>query len=96
VVAYKTSGEAYGQYTVDKNTHIYNTQMEILLTSFIERPTISFPKQRFVAGGAAAVTVAGRLLLGIRLGFHHHAPEQRATFFAHEKIGESTRNMPQA
>jgi len=33
-------------------------------------------KQRFVAGGAAAVTVAGGLLLGIRLGFHHHAPQQ--------------------
>jgi len=33
-------------------------------------------KQRFVAGGAAAVAVAGGLLLGIRLRFHHHAPQQ--------------------
>jgi len=31
-----------------------------------------------VSGGAAAVAVAGGLLLGIRLGFHHHAPEQLA------------------
>jgi len=29
-----------------------------------------------VAGGAAAVAVAGGLLLGIRLRFHHHAPQQ--------------------
>jgi len=40
----------------------------------IETPRL--PKQRFVAGGAAAVAVAGGLLLGIRLGFHHHAPQQ--------------------
>jgi len=35
-------------------------------------------KQRFVAGGAAAVAVAGGLLLGICLRFHQHAPQQRA------------------
>jgi len=35
-------------------------------------------KQGFVAGGAAAVAVAGGLLLGIRLRFHHHAPQQLA------------------
>jgi len=29
-----------------------------------------------VAGGAAAVAVAGGLLLRIRLRFHHHAPQQ--------------------
>jgi len=39
-------------------------------------------KQRFVAGGAAAVTVAGGLLLGIRLCFRHHAPQQLAAFLA--------------
>jgi hypothetical protein len=33
-------------------------------------------KERFVAGGAAAVAVAGRVVLGIRLRFHNHAPEQ--------------------
>ena len=33
-------------------------------------------KQGFVAGGAAAVAVAGGLLLGIRLRFHNHAPQQ--------------------
>ena len=33
-------------------------------------------KQRFVAGGAAAVAVAGGLLLGIRLRFHNHAPQK--------------------
>jgi len=35
-------------------------------------------KQGFVAGGAAAVAVAGGLLLGIRLRFHNHAPQQLA------------------
>jgi len=35
-------------------------------------------KQGLVAGGAAAIPVAGGLLLGIRLRFHHHAPQQLA------------------
>jgi len=35
-------------------------------------------KQRFVAGGAAAVAVAGGLSLGIRLRFHEYAPQQRS------------------
>jgi len=35
-------------------------------------------KQGFVAGGAAAVAVAGGLLLGIRLSFHNHAQQQLA------------------
>jgi hypothetical protein len=46
----------------------------------IEAPRLT--KERFVAGGAAAVAVAGGLLLGIRLRFHHHAPQQLATFLA--------------
>ena len=33
-------------------------------------------EEGFVAGGAAAVAVAGGLLLGIRLRFHNHAPQQ--------------------
>jgi len=40
------------------------------------------PKQGFVAGGAAAVAVAGGLLLGIRLRFHKYAPQQLAIGFA--------------
>jgi len=39
-------------------------------------------KQGFVAGGAAAVAVAGGVVLGIRLGFHHHAPKQPAVCLA--------------
>jgi len=31
-----------------------------------------------VAGGAAAIPVAGGLLLGIRLRFHNHSPQQLA------------------
>ena len=33
-------------------------------------------KQGFVAGGAAAVAVAGGVGLPIRLRFHNHAPQQ--------------------
>jgi len=33
-------------------------------------------KQRFVAGGAAAVAVAGGLSSGIRLRFHKYTPQQ--------------------
>ena len=39
-------------------------------------------KQGFVAGGAAAVAVTGGLVLGIRLRFHNHAPEQLSTRLA--------------
>ena len=42
----------------------------------IETPWLT--KERFVAGGAAAIAVAGRLLLRIRLRFHNHAPQQLA------------------
>ena len=44
----------------------------------IETPRLT--KQRFVAGGAAAVAVTGGVVLGIRLRFHNHAPQQLATF----------------
>jgi len=42
----------------------------------IETPWLT--KQGLVAGGAAAVAVAGGLLLGIRLRFHNHTPQQLA------------------
>ena len=42
----------------------------------IHTETPRLTKQGFVAGGAAAIPVAGGLLLGIRLRFHHHAPQQ--------------------
>ena len=48
---------------VNAITHIY-----------IKPPRL--PKQGFVAGGAAAIAVAGGVVLGICLGFHHHAPQQ--------------------
>ena len=48
---------------VNAITHIY-----------IKPPRL--PKQGFVARGAAAVAVAGGVVLGICLGFHHHAPQQ--------------------
>jgi len=47
------------------------------------------PKQGFVAGGAAAVAVAGGLLLRIRLRFHNHAPQQLAIHLAlHQQVAD--------
>ena len=42
----------------------------------IEAPWLT--KERFVAGATAAVAVTGGVVLGIRHGFHKHAPEQAA------------------
>jgi len=39
-------------------------------------------KERFVAGGAAAVPVAGGVVQGIRSRFHHHTPQQAAVCWA--------------
>jgi len=44
----------------------------------IDIPMPWVPKQGFVAGGAAAIPVAGGLLLGIRLRFQKYAPQQLA------------------
>ena len=52
-------------------------------------------KERFVAGGAAAEAVAGGVVLGIRLGFHHHAPEQAAVLLAfHQHATDEVRGRP--
>ena len=39
-------------------------------------------KRGLGAGGAAAAAVAGEVVLGIRLGFHHHPAEQAAVLLA--------------
>jgi len=44
----------------------------------IDIKTPRLPKEGFVAGSAAAVAVTGGVVLGIRLGFHNHAPQQLA------------------
>jgi len=49
-------------------------------------------KKGFVAGGAAAVAVAGGLLLGIRLRFHNHSPQQLAIRLAfHQEAANQLR-----
>ena len=50
--------------------------MNAIAHNHVKPPRLT--KERFVAGGAATVAVTGRVILGIRLGFHHHAPEQAA------------------
>jgi len=39
-------------------------------------------KERFIAGGAAAVSVASGVVLGKRLRFHNHAPQHLAIVLA--------------
>ena len=39
-------------------------------------------KERFVLRTPAPVAMAGGVVLGISLGFHHHAPQQLATLLA--------------
>ena len=52
----------------------------------IDVKTPRLTKQRFVAGAAAAVAVAGGLVLRIRLRFHNHAPQQLAFGLALHKL----------
>jgi hypothetical protein len=49
----------------------------------IETPWLT--KEGFVAGAAAAIAVAGRLLLRIRLRFHHRGPQQLSSGLAFHK-----------
>jgi len=52
----------------------------------------SLTKQRFVAGGAAVIPVAGGVVLGIRLPFHNHAPQQLAIRLAfHQEAANQLR-----
>lgn len=44
----------------------------------IDVKTLWLTKERFVAGGAAAIAVAGGVVPGIRLLYHHQTPEQAA------------------
>ena len=49
-------------------------------------------KERFVARGAAAVAVAGGVVLGIRLRFDNHPPEQLAIGLAfHQQAANEVR-----
>lgn len=51
-----------------------------IAANHIKPPRLS--KQDFIAGGAAAVAVAGGLYMAIRLRFHNHPPKQLATCLA--------------
>jgi hypothetical protein len=49
-------------------------------------------KEGFITGAAAAMPVAGGLLLGIRLRFHNHAPQQLAIGLAfHQQAADQLR-----
>ena len=54
--------------------HHIHAVVDAIAHIHIKTPRLT--KERFVAGGAAAIAVAGGVVLGIRLGFHHHTPKQ--------------------
>ena len=56
------------------NIHSLDAVVNAIAHIDIKAPRLT--KERFIAGGAAAVPVAGGVVLGICLGFHHHAPQQ--------------------
>ena len=56
--------------------HHFHAVVNAIAHIHIKPPRLT--KQRFVAGGAAAVAVAGGVALAIRLRFHNHAPQQLA------------------
>ena len=62
------------------NRHPLHAVVNAIAHIHIKPPRLT--KERLVAGRAAAVAVAGGVVLGIRLRFHNHAPQQLATFLA--------------
>ena len=60
--------------------HPFHAVMDAIADIDVKTPWIT--KEGLVAGGAAAVAVAGGVVLGIHLRFHHHTPEQAAVCLA--------------
>ena len=61
-------------------SHSFHAVVNAIAHIYIKQPWLT--KERFVAWGAAAEAVAGGVVLGIRLGFHHHSPQQAAVLLA--------------
>ncbi len=56
--------------------HHFHAVVNAIVHIHIETPWLT--KERFVAGGAAAIAVAGGVVLGIHLFFHNRAPKEVA------------------
>ena len=70
--------------------HSFHAVVDAIAHVDIKPP--SLPKQGFVAGAAAAIPVAGGVVLGIRLRFHNHPPKQLATCLAlHQQAADQLR-----
>ena len=63
---------------MERNAESVNHHIDAVVNAIaqIDIKPPRLPKQRVVAGGAAAVAVAGGVVLRIRLRFHNHAPQQ--------------------
>ena len=67
--------------------HHFDAVVNAIAHIHIKPPWLA--KERFIAGGAAAVAVASGLGLAIRLRFHNHAPQQLAIGLAfHQKASD--------
>ena len=70
------TGAYVNAYPLRSDVHHIDAVVYPIAHIHIKPPRLT--KQGFVAGSAAAIAVAGGLLLGIRLRFHNHAPQQLA------------------
>ena len=68
------TGAYVNAYPLRSDVHHIDAVVNAIAHIHIKPPRLS--KERFVAGGAATVAVTGRVILGIRLRFHNHAPQQ--------------------
>ena len=68
------------RFAIPVHVHSFHAVVNAIADIHIKPPRLT--KERFVAWGATAEAVAGGVVLGIRLGFHHHAPEQAAVCLA--------------
>ena len=69
------------------NVHPFDAVVNAIAHIHIETPWLS--KERFVAWGAVAVSVAGGVVLGIRLGFHHQTPQQAPVVLAFHQLADN-------
>jgi hypothetical protein len=60
--------------------HSFHAVVDAIAHIHIKLPRLT--KERLVTGCAAAIAVASGFVLGIRLGFHNHAPQQAAVLLA--------------
>ena len=70
------TGAYVNAYPLRSDVHHIHAVVNAIAHIHVKPPRLT--KERFVAGATAAVAACGGVVLGIRLRFHNHAPEQLA------------------